>query len=111
MKKQNKKDNGDSECKHENVREEGGDLICQDCGLILDDKRPYKESSDSHYFYDSQYDYERRIRKSDSRAMRDPKVKQKYDKIKTLNKWFRDYQSSFAEQKKTIELLKSYGIG
>jgi len=43
--------------------------------------------------------------------MQDPKVKQKYDKIKTLNKWFQDYQSNFTEQKKTIELLKSYGIG
>ena len=66
---------------------------------------------DSQFYSDSQLDYERRIRKSDSRAMQNPKVKQKYDKIKTLNKWYQDYQSSFAEQKKTIELLKSYGIG
>ncbi|TFG17920.1 MAG: TFIIB-type zinc ribbon-containing protein [Promethearchaeota archaeon] len=111
MKKKTKKDNGDSECEHKNVREEGGDLICQDCGLILDDKRPYKDSSDARFFSDSQSDYERRIRKSDARAMQDPKVKQKYDKINTLNKWFQDYQSNFTEQKKTIELLKSYGIG
>jgi len=111
LKKKNKHDNLDLECEHKNVREEGGDLICQDCGLILDSKRPYKDSSDARFFSDSQIDYERRIRKNDSRAMQDPKIKQKYDKIKTLNKWFQDYQSSFTEQKKTIELLKSYGIG
>lgn len=66
---------------------------------------------DSQLYSNSQLDYERRIRKNDSRAMQDPKIKQKYDKIKTLNKWYQDYQSSFAEQKKTIELLKGYGIG
>lgn len=66
---------------------------------------------DSQLYSDSQLDYERRIRKNDSRAMQDPKIKQKYDKIKTLNKWYQDYQSSFAEQKKTIDLLKGYGIG
>ncbi len=111
MNDNNHKNNKNFECEHKNVKEEGGDLICQDCGLILDDKRPYKESSDSQFFSESQLDYERRIRKNDSRAMRDPKIKQKYDKINTLNKWYRDYQSSFTEQKKTIELLKSYGIG
>ncbi len=111
MKNKKKKNNVNIECEHKNVKEEGGDLICQDCGLILDDKRPYKDSSDSRFFSDSQLDYERRIRKNDSRAMRDPKIKQKYDKINTLNKWYRDYQSSFTEQKKSIELLKSYGIG
>lgn len=111
MKNKKKKNKVNIECEHKNVKEEGGDLICQDCGLILDDKRPYKDSSDSRFFSDSQLDYERRIRKNDSRAMRDPKIKQKYDKINTLNKWYRDYQSSFTEQKKSIELLKSYGIG
>ena len=111
LKKKTKEDPSDFKCEHKNVREEGGDLICQDCGLILDDKRPYKDSSDSRFFSDSQLEYERRIRKNDSRAIQDPKIKQKYDKIKTLNKWFQDYQSSFTEQKKTIELLKSYGIG
>jgi transcription initiation factor TFIIIB Brf1 subunit/transcription initiation factor TFIIB len=111
LKNKEQKNKESIECEHKNVKEEGGDLICQDCGLILDDKRPYKDSSDSRFFSDSQLDYERRIRKNDSRAMRDPKIKQKYDKINTLNKWYRDYQSSFTEQKKTIELLKSYGIG
>jgi len=111
LKKKNRVDPGNSECEHKNIKEEGGDLICQDCGLILDEKIPYKEQSDSRFYSDSQFDYERRIRKRDSKAMQDPKIKQKYDKIKTLNKWFRDYQSSFSEQKKTIDLLKSYGIG
>ncbi|MHA1472096.1 MAG: hypothetical protein ACTSQW_03240, partial [Promethearchaeota archaeon] len=31
--------------------------------------------------------------------------------IKTLSKWFKDSQSSFTEQKKTISMLKSNGIG
>ncbi len=44
-------------------------------------------------------------------AKKDPKIKQKYDKIQTLNKWYADYKKSFTEQKKTLDLLKSYGIG
>jgi hypothetical protein len=67
--------------------------------------------STSELFTDSQRDYERRIRLSDSIALQDPVIKEKYDRIKTLEKWFRDYESDFTEQKKTIELLKSHGIG
>lgn len=63
------------------------------------------------FFINSQRDYERRIRVSNSKALQDPVIKEKYDRIKTLEKWFRDYESDFAEQKKTIELLKSHGIG
>ena len=63
------------------------------------------------YFKDSQRDYERRIRVSDSKALQDPVIKEKYDRLKTLEKWFRDYERDFTEQKKTIELLKSHGIG
>ncbi len=63
------------------------------------------------FFIDSQRDYERKIRVSNSKALQDPVIKEKYDRIKTLEKWFRDYESDFAEQKKTIELLKSHGIG
>ena len=68
-------------------------------------------SSTSDFFTESQRDYERRIRVSDSKALQDPAIKEKYDRIKTLEKWFRDYESEFTEQKKTIELLKSHGIG
>lgn len=68
-------------------------------------------STTSDFFTDSQRDYERRIRVSDSKALQDPAIKEKYDRIKTLEKWFRDYESEFTEQKKTIELLKSHGIG
>ena len=67
--------------------------------------------STSDYFNDSQRDYERRIKISDSKALQDPIIKEKYERIKTLEKWFRDYESDFTEQKKTIELLKSHGIG
>jgi hypothetical protein len=46
----------------------------------------------------------------DSKAKQDPLIKQQYDRIQTLEKWYRDYQTSFSEQRKTIEFLKSYGI-
>ena len=45
------------------------------------------------------------------KAIQNPKIKQKYDKIKIIDKWFKDYRTSFREQKKLIDLLKSYGIG
>ena len=106
------KNNSDNkECKHTNVKQEGGYMVCQDCGLILEDYIPFEKSTPSDFYSDSQLDYERKIRISDSKAKQDPLIKQKYDQINVLNKWFRDYQSSFAEQRKTIELLKSYGIG
>lgn len=101
-----------SKCQHKNVKREGGDIICQDCGLILEerlaseDKQTYGE-----YYSESQRDYERRIRVNDSKALQDPIIREKYERIKTLEKWFRDYESDFTEQKKTIELLKSHGIG
>lgn len=101
-----------SDCPHKNVKQEGGDIICQDCGLILEEKLVAENSSSFGEFYsDAQRDYERRIRISDSKALQDPVIKEKYDRIKTLEKWFRDYQSDFTEQKKTIELLKTHGIG
>lgn len=101
-----------SGCQHRNVKREGGDLVCQDCGLILEEKLAAEDTKIYGGFYsDSQRDYERRIRVSDSKALQDPLIKEKYERIKTLEKWFRDYQSDFTEQKKTIELLKSHGIG
>ncbi|NHJ25891.1 MAG: TFIIB-type zinc ribbon-containing protein [Candidatus Lokiarchaeota archaeon] len=107
-----KEQNSDNiECKHKNVRQDAGYFVCQDCGLILEDYIAFEKSSPTDFYSDSQLDYERKIRMRDSKAIQDPVIKQKYDQIKTLNKWFRDYESSFSEQKKTIELLKSYGIG
>lgn len=105
-------DSENSKCPHKNVKQEGGELICQDCGLILeerivsDDAKTYSE-----IFSDSQRDYERRIRVGDTKAMQDPKVKEKYERLKTLETWFRDYETDFTEQKKTIGLMKSHGIG
>ncbi|MFX1316136.1 MAG: hypothetical protein ACFE9T_09755 [Promethearchaeota archaeon] len=99
-----------SSCPHKNIKEDSGFYVCQDCGLILDGNVVFEGN---HYFSDSdsQRDYERRIRIGDSKALQDPIIKEKYERIKTLEKWFRDYESDFTEQKKTIELLKSYGIG
>jgi len=100
------------ECQHKNVKREGGELICQDCGLILEEKLASEDIQTYGEFYsDSQRDYERRIRLSDSKALQDPVIREKYERIKTLEKWFRDYESDFTEQKKTIELIKSHGIG
>ncbi|MFX1278223.1 MAG: hypothetical protein ACFFA3_02330 [Promethearchaeota archaeon] len=101
-----------SSCPHLNVKKEGGELICQDCGLILEEKLASNDIESYGEFYsDSQRDYERRIRVSDSKALQDPIIREKYERIQTLEKWFRDYQSDFSEQKKTIELLKGHGIG
>jgi len=98
-------------CTHKNVKQERGYFVCQDCGIILEDYVAFETSSPSNYFSDSRLEYERKIRKGSSKAIQDPKTKKRYDQINTLNKWFRDYQSSFSEQKKTIDLLKGYGIG
>lgn len=94
------------------MKQDSGFIVCQDCGLIMEDDVAFEDTvSTSDFFTDSQRDYERRIRVSDSKALQDPVIKEKYDRIKTLEKWFRDYESDFTEQKKTIELLKSHGIG
>ena len=112
MKKNVSLDSEISVCSHQNVKKDSGFYVCQDCGLIMDDKLAFEDSvPTSEFFTDSQRDYERRIRVGDSKALQDPIIKEKYDRIKTLEKWFRDYESDFTEQKKTIELLKSHGIG
>ena len=105
-------ESGESDCQHKNVKQEGGELVCQDCGLILEEKLA-SENLNSYgvYFSDSQRNYERKIRLEDLKALQDPIIKEKYERLKTLEKWFRDYQSDFSEQKKTIELLKSHNIG
>ncbi len=100
-----------AECEHKNVKLEGGYYVCQDCGLIDKDKIAFEKASSPDFYSESQLDYERKIRISDSRATQDPKTKARFEQIKTLSTWFRDSQSSFAEQKKTISMLKSYGIG
>ncbi|MHA1439780.1 MAG: hypothetical protein ACTSPD_19715 [Promethearchaeota archaeon] len=101
-----------SSCSHKNVKQDGGYIVCQDCGLIIDNViNFYKKHSNEYIYSDSQREYERSIKIKNSKAIQDPSVKQQYDKIKTLKKWFKDYTTSFSEQKKTIELLKSYGIG
>ena len=110
--KSNKKDSKkDRDCKHKNVRQEGGFFVCQDCGLIEKDQIAFERTPASVFFSDSQLEYERKIRVGDSRAIQDPETKKRYEQIKTLNKWFQDSQSNFTEQKKTISMLKGYGIG
>jgi transcription initiation factor TFIIIB Brf1 subunit/transcription initiation factor TFIIB len=104
-------DSKTSKCPHKNVRQERGYLVCQDCGLILEENMPSNKDKYKYIYSEKQRAYERNIRMSDARATQDPKIKQKYNKIKTLEKWFKDYKTSFYEQKKTIDLLKGYGIG
>jgi len=91
--------------------QEGGYFVCQDCGLIDKDQIAFERVPTPDFYSESQLDYERKIRISDSRAIQDPKTKARFEQIKTLSKWFRDSQSSFTEQKKTISMLKSNGIG
>ena len=100
-----------ADCEHKNIKLEGGYFVCQDCGLIDKDKIAFEKTPSSDFYSDSQIDYERKIRIGDSRAIQDPKTKARFEQIKILNTWFKDSQSSFTEQKKTISMLKSYGIG
>ena len=100
-----------ADCEHKNIKQEGGYFVCQDCGLIDKDQIAFEKVPLPDFYSDSQLDYERKIRISDSRAIQDPKAKARFEQIKTLSKWFKDSQSSFTEQKKTISMLKSFGIG
>ncbi|MBY8978857.1 MAG: hypothetical protein KGD72_00570 [Candidatus Lokiarchaeota archaeon] len=100
-----------TECEHKNLKLEGGYYVCQDCGLIDKDKIAFEIDPSLDFYSESQLDYERKIRIGDSRATQDPKTRARFEQIKTLSKWFKDSQSSFTEQKKTISMLKSYGIG
>ncbi len=111
MKNPNQENHEISKCQHTNVKRDSGFLVCQDCGIVLDENIDFVDiiPIDDHY-KESQSDYERNIRVRDSKAKQDPLIKQQYDRIQTLEKWYRDYQTSFTEQRKTIELLKSYGI-
>ncbi len=104
-----RQDNSDNECPHNDIKREGGFLVCKDCGLILEADITF-ETSINGKSAESQQVYERNIRIRDSKALQDPNIKQKYDKIQTLEKWYRDYETSFTEQRKTIELLKNYGF-
>ncbi|MBN1800532.1 MAG: hypothetical protein JW891_03450 [Candidatus Lokiarchaeota archaeon] len=99
------------ECTHENTRLDGGYLVCQDCGIVLDENLAFEKYNPVSEFSDSQRDYEISIRRRDSRATQDPKIKEQYNKILTLEKWFKDSKSTFSEQKRLIELLKGYKIG
>lgn len=100
-----------ADCEHKNIKQEAGYFVCLDCGLIDKDQIAFEKAPLFDFYSESQLDYERKIRISDSRAIQDPKTKARFEQIKTLNKWFHDSQSSFKEQKKTISTLKSYGIG
>jgi len=100
-----------AECEHNNLKLVGGYYVCQNCGLIDKEQIAFEKVSSPDFYSESQLDYERKIRIGDSRATQDPKTKARFEQIKTLSKWFRDSQSSFTEQKKTISMLKSYGIG
>ncbi len=112
MKKKLSSDSEILKCSHQNVKKDSGFYVCQDCGLIMENKLAFEDSAPSSgFFTDSQREYERSIRVGDSKALQDPIIKEKYSRIKTLEKWFRDYESDFTEQKKSIELLKSHSIG
>jgi len=97
-----------SECPHKNTINEGGFRVCQDCGLTFEENVDF-EMPDGHYG-ESQIDYERNLRTSDKKAIQDPIIKQKYSKLQLLDKWYRDYETSFIEQRRTLELLKLHDV-
>jgi len=102
------------ECNHKNVKQDSGYIVCRDCGLTMDENVAFEMGigvGGLYTFSESQQDFERKIRALDLKARQDPKIAHKYKKIRTLEKWYRDYRSSFNRQRKTIELLKSYEIG
>jgi len=71
----------------------------------------YLNRGSAYDYSESQRDYERQIKKLDIKAKQDPSIARKYNKIKTLEKWYRDSETNFGQQKKTIDLLKSNQIG
>ena len=98
-----------SDCPHKNTINDGGFLVCQDCGLIFEENVDFEMPVNGHYG-DSQIDYERNLRIRDKKAIQDPIIKQKYSKLQLLDKWYRDYETSFIEQKRTLELLKLHDV-
>ncbi|MFX1384229.1 MAG: hypothetical protein ACFFBP_17475 [Promethearchaeota archaeon] len=104
-----RQDKVNEECPHKNIKSEGGFLVCPDCGLTLDDSYEYETPINGQY-KESQLDYERNIRIRDSKARQDPIIDEKYKHLEIVNRWYRDYETSFTEQRKTIELFKNYGF-
>ena len=100
-----------SKCGHKNLKKSGGYIVCQDCGVVLDENIDFADDipMDDRY-KEAQLDYERNIKIKDSKAKQDPIIKQKYERLALLEKWYRDYETSFTEQRKTIAFLKSYGL-
>ena len=65
-----------SECSHDNVQEDGGYLVCQECGMVIEDKMAFERPITSNDYSESQRDYERKIKIRDSKAKQDPKIKE-----------------------------------
>ncbi|MBY9007350.1 MAG: hypothetical protein KGD63_11400 [Candidatus Lokiarchaeota archaeon] len=100
------------DCPHSDIEQKDGLSVCQNCGLILKEGIYFiHDNYSSENFYNTQRNYERDIRIKDSMATQNPKIKQNYDKIQVIDKWFKDSKTNFGEQKKTLDLLKSYNIG
>ena len=94
-----------SKCPHKNVKQEGGELVCKDCGLILEEKLASEYlNSYGGYNSDSQRDYEKRIRTGDSKALQDPIIREKYERIKTLvrERKIEDAQKLYFEQQSKL---------
>ena len=99
-------ENSDYECPHKNVKAEGGFIVCQDCGLTFDEDYNFEVLTNKQ----SQLDYERHVKIKEMKTRQNPILKQKFDKLKMLDRWYRDYETSFTEQKRTMELLKLHEI-
>ena len=99
-------------CPHKNLLRDKGHIVCKDCGLVLgEDITILKDNIQySNELENQQRVYEYRIKKLDKAALQDPIIKQKYDRIKKLGKWYKDSKTSFARQKSEIDLLRGYNI-
>ena len=75
----------ESECEHKNLRQEGGFFVCQDCGLTEKDQIAFEKTPIQEFYSDSQLEYERKIRISDSKAIQNPVTRRRYEQINTLN--------------------------
>jgi len=112
LRKSNSKERRDVECQHSHVKSKGGYIVCEDCGLILNEEAIFNDTRyPTEIYKDSQIEYEKEIQRKNYRAIQDPKIKEKFERIKTLNTWYRDPRTVFMEQKKTLELLKNYFPG
>ena len=108
MNKNGKNFTEENGCSHKNIKQEGGFFVCQDCGLIEKDQIAFERTPIPEFYSNSQLEYERKIRVSDSKAIQDPETRRRYEQIKTLNKWLEEESAQTLDHAKVIP-VESFG--